>query len=113
LVLTIQPQTVGAFDNTATCSAGTDDPNPDDDSKTVSVNVASLTVTLAPTFNSTDKTFHISVPGPVGASVVIQANSNLVSTNWVDVYTGTAPVNFIDPVPSTSASRFYRAIVTP
>jgi hypothetical protein len=58
--------------------------------------------------------FHISIPTPTNTSmtVVIQASSNLISTNWVNVYTGTPPINFTDPT-TNSASRFYRALLFP
>ena len=45
--------------------------------------------------------------------MVIQANSNLVSTNWVNVYTGTPPINFTDPAANGAASRYYRAMLLP
>ena len=59
--------------------------------------------------------FTISIPGPtnLGLTVIIQANSNLVSTNWVNVFTGQPPINFVDPAPSGNVSRFYRAILLP
>ena len=43
---------------------------------------------------------------------MIQASSNLVSTNWVNVYTGHPPINFTEPE-TNSGSRFYRALLFP
>lgn len=113
MVLTIQPQTVGSLDNSAGCSAGTPDANPDDDFKTASVIVQPLSVTLQPTFVASNKTIQITVPGTAGSglTVIVQANSNLVSTNWVNVYTGTPPINFVDP--ATNGTHFYRALIIP
>jgi len=45
-------------------------------------------------------------------TVVIQASTNLVSSNWVNVFTGTPPFIFSDPAGS-SGNRFYRAQTFP
>ena len=113
LTVTVKPLSVGTLASTATVDAGTPDPNPDDDGATSSVSFVPLAATLTPLFSN--GAFHISVPGPTNPSltVVIQANSNLVSTNWVNVYTGSPPIDFVDPAPSGSTSRFYRALLLP
>jgi uncharacterized repeat protein (TIGR01451 family) len=114
LVITVQTHSVGAIVNSATASAGTPDPNSDDDSASASVNVGSAApTTLVPAFVSSNKTFQITVSNPPGVTVVIQANSNLISTNWVNVYTGTPPFTFTDPAASNYVSRFYRAQILP
>jgi hypothetical protein len=46
-------------------------------------------------------------------TVVIQANTNLSGTNWMNIYTGTPPINFSEPVSSTTVRRFYRALLLP
>jgi len=113
LVLTVQGHGTGALVSSATADAGTSDPNSDDDTAIATVNVAQLSTTL--TAYRTNGTFHISIPGPTNPSVtvIIQANSNLVNTNWVNIYTGTPPINFTDPAASNSVSRFYRALLLP
>jgi len=113
MTVTVKAQSAGTLVNTATVNTGTPDPNPDDDLATASVSVVPLTATLTPSF--TNGAFHISVPGPTNPSltVIIQMNTNLVSSNWVNVYTGAPPIDFVDPAPSGSASRFYRAILLP
>jgi len=111
LVVTVQPGGVGALISSATASAGTPDPNPDDDTATATINVAQLSTTLVP--YRSNGTFYISIPAPAGATVIVQANSNLVSTNWVNVYTGTPPINFSEPAASNAVSRFYRALLLP
>ncbi len=40
---------------------------------------------------------------------IIQASTNLVSTNWVNVFTGTPPFTFIDTAMTNYYNRFYRA----
>jgi hypothetical protein len=45
--------------------------------------------------------------------MVIQANTNLVSTNWVNIYTSTPPIDFTDPAASNYVNRFYRALLLP
>ena len=113
LVVTVQSHGAGALVSSATADAGTPDPNSDDDNAIATVNIAQLSTTLTPYV--TNGTFHISIPGPTNptVTVIVQANSNLVSTNWVNVYTGTPPINFTDPAASNSVSRFYRALLLP
>jgi len=113
MTVTVKAQSTGNIVNSATVSTGTPDPNPDDDSAFAGVNFVPLSATLTPVF--TNGGFHILIPGPTNPSltVVIQANSNLVSTNWVNVFTGAPPIDFIEPAQSSSVSRFYRAILLP
>jgi uncharacterized repeat protein (TIGR01451 family) len=114
LTIAVQPHTTGNLANTASVAAGTPDPNPDDDFASASVNFVPLAATLTPSF--TNGSFYISIPGPTNPSltVIIQSSSNLVGTNWVNVFTGQPPINFVDPAPSSgSPSRFYRAILLP
>jgi uncharacterized repeat protein (TIGR01451 family) len=115
LVLTVQPSGIGSLVNSANASAGTPDPNPDEDSAFSTVNVVPLSATLTPSYVSSNGTFNISIPGPTNPSltVVIQVNSNLISTNWVNIYTGTPPINFTDPGASNYVRRFYRALLLP
>ena len=115
LAVTVQPHGLGSFQNSANCSAGTPDPNPDDDFASATVGVVPLSATLTPSFVHSNGAFQITIPGLTNSSltVVLQANSNLVSTNWVNVYTGTPPINFIDPAGSNYVNRFYRALLLP
>jgi hypothetical protein len=113
LVVTVQPHGTGALVSSATADSSTPDPNPDEDTATATINIAQLSTTLTPFLSN--GTFHISIPGPTNPSVtvIVQANSNLVSTNWVNVYTGTPPIDFTDSTASNAVSRFYRALVLP
>ncbi|HWD90715.1 MAG TPA: protease pro-enzyme activation domain-containing protein [Verrucomicrobiae bacterium] len=115
LLLTVQPPSFGSFVNSANTSAGTPDPNPDDDFKIATVNVLPLSTTLAGSFASSNQLFSISIPGPTnsGLTVIIQATTNLANPNWVNIYTSTPPINFTDPVSSNYVRRFYRAQLVP
>lgn len=114
LVLTVQPIGLGSFVDTAQCQAGTPDPNPDDDLVSTNISVVTPFVTMTPSFVASTHTFQINVPGPTNPplTVVIQANSNLVNSNWVNVYTGAPPFIFTDPEGS-NVDRFYRALLLP
>jgi uncharacterized repeat protein (TIGR01451 family) len=113
MTVTVKSSTTGSVVNSASVNTGTPDPNPDDDTAFANVNFVPLSVSLTPAFSNGN--FRISIPGPTnaGLTVILQANSNLVSTNWVNVYTGAPPINFVDPAPNGAQSRFYRAILVP
>jgi uncharacterized repeat protein (TIGR01451 family) len=113
LALTIQPNSVGTLVDSATAQAGTPDPNPDDDSALATIHSTPVSFSLVPTATGGGHNLQIGVPGPIGpgVTVVIQANSNLISTNWVNIYTSTPPFNFVDPAASNYVQRFYRAVV--
>jgi len=113
LVLTVRPVGFGSFVNSANADTGTPDPNPDDDFATATVGVIPSSIPLTASFNKSSNTFQIGIAGPPGVSVIVQANSNLLGTNWVNIYTGTPPVIFNDPTTSNYMSRFYRAIPAP
>jgi hypothetical protein len=112
LVVTVQPHGTTPLVSSAIGDAGTPDPNPDENAATATVNIAQLSATL--TSSVSNGVFHISIPGPTNPplTVVIQANNNLVSTNWVNIYTGQPPINFTDPT-TNSARRFYRGLLFP
>jgi glucuronoarabinoxylan endo-1,4-beta-xylanase len=114
LSLIVQSTVGGSLVDSASVQAGTPDPNPDDDSAQATINAAVANVTLVPTLVG-GHSLQIGVPGPIGAgvTVIIQANSNLISTNWLNIYTGTPPFNFTDPDASNYVRRFYRAQILP
>lgn len=113
LVVTVEDNTVGSLVDSATVQTGTPDPNPDDDSAAAVITVVNPSIALSPKLVS--GSLQISVPslGIPGVSVVIQANTNLASTNWVNIYTGTPPFTFTDPAASGYVTRFYRAQIIP
>jgi uncharacterized delta-60 repeat protein len=57
--------------------------------------------------------FQFQLSGPLGVSYVIQANTNLTTTNWVPLFTNTSPFTFIDAGASNHVRRFYRAMSLP
>ena len=107
-MLTVQPHGLGAILTSATANAGTPDPNPDEDTASASVSIAQLSTSLTPYMSNRRVPHFDSGTGPTPSlTVVVQANSNLVSTNWVNVYTGTPPIN-----PSPTRRRTARRAAT-
>jgi len=104
----------GQFPNSAIVSATTPDPNPDDSSASVTITVGSGTVTqclLTNAMMNTNGTFQFAVTsGQSGQPAVIQTSTNLLSTNWVSIYTNTPPFIFTDLQNSPYPYRFYRAV---
>jgi CHRD domain-containing protein len=56
----------------------------------------------------TNNLFHLSVTQVGGLSYIIQANTNLASTNWVSLVTNTAPFIFSDTEFTNYPQRVYR-----
>lgn len=111
LTLTVLPNTTGLYTNSATVSAATTDPNPDDDSVNIIANVAVTTPpAIVPGFGlGAGGRFQLSVTNDIGASVVIQASTNLFS--WIPIYTNYAPFTFTNFDSTNYSQRFYRAVV--
>jgi len=57
--------------------------------------------------------FQFSVTGTVGSNYVIQVSTNLGASNWISIFTNTAPFTFIDSNANNFPQGFYRAIVAP
>jgi len=114
LNLQLLSTSAGTYTNTAVVSAGTDDPNSDDNA-TVSALVVSGSLTpptlTAATVNAGNGSFSMSVTGSSGVTTVIQASTNLVT--WVPVYTNMGSFTFTNTDTGTYPHRFYRAISTP
>ena len=62
-----------------------------------------LTTTILPSGQTC-----INISGAPGLTVIVQASTDLV--HWVNVYTNTAPAQFVDPDSGQSGMRFYRAV---
>jgi len=110
LTLTVRPASAGTIDNYAIASSTTPDPNTDDDFALVGVNV---TVGTPPQFGNvrvSNGQFILSITSP-SAPTVIQVSTNLIATNWVNVYTGTPPILFTNR--TTNPASFYRAFLQP
>ncbi|MDE3068461.1 MAG: immunoglobulin domain-containing protein [Verrucomicrobiota bacterium] len=79
---------------------------------------ANLTVypTVTPTLSLTaytNSTFQFSVAGVPNYYYVVQANTNLTTTNWISILTNASPFTFTDPSASNYPIRFYRAFYLP
>ena len=111
LTLNFLVNNTGLYTNAATVGSSSIDPNPDDDSVTV---IASVGVSTAPVLSpllAAGGGFRLSVVNDGGATITIQASTNLV--NWVPVYTNLAPFTFTNFDTTNYQKRFYRAVVGP
>jgi uncharacterized repeat protein (TIGR01451 family) len=109
LTLTLQPISTGTITNSAIAAAITSDPNPDDDSAFVVVNVEIPSPPeISGSFVSSNGTFRLSITGSA-TPTVIQASTNLF--DWLPIYTNTPPFVFTDPDAALYPYRFYRAVV--
>lgn len=113
LALTFQANSAGTYTNGATVSATTTDPNPDDDSVGVNIAVAvSTPPSIVPYFaHGGGGALQLSVTNDAGATIVIQASTNL--TTWLPVATNVAPFIFTNFDTTNFSQRFYRAVTTP
>lgn len=112
LTLTFRGNMAGVYTNGAIVTASTVDPNPDDDSVGTLITIGNAAApTLSPRFLGAagGHGFALSVTNSAGATVVIQASTNLV--NWVPVMTNVAPFAFTNFDNTNFPSRFYRALI--
>jgi hypothetical protein len=70
-----------------------------------------LTTLSAPTFPNNQ--FQITVSQVSNLTYVIQGNTDLSTTNWLDLATNVAPFTFTDSGASNYSVRFYRALYRP
>ncbi len=61
----------------------------------------------------TNNTFQFTVSQVSGLNYIIQANTNLSTTNWSSISTNTAPFTITDTAFTNNSQRFYRAIYKP
>jgi uncharacterized repeat protein (TIGR01451 family) len=117
LTLTMKADSLGAIPNTAIVSSDTADPDSDDSFATATINVVSPYLQLSGGFLTAKGGFALTVSNNTPTSVIIQASTNLLSTNWVNIYTSTPP--FTSPFTFTNLGstnfpmRFYRALIGP
>jgi len=113
LALNFLAISTGSYTNTATVLSDTDDSNSDDDVAVATLSVGSpQPVQLAPVNASgSGAGFQLTVAGNAGASVIIQASTNLF--NWVNLFTNISPFTFTNLDSTNYPSRFYRAVVGP
>lgn len=109
LALTLSFSANGSYPNYAQLTSDTPDPNPADATPNLTFVVGNPTPpTIANVSVGTGGAFQFNISGPSGATVVIQASTNLV--NWVNVYTNTAPFVFGNFDAANYPMRFYRAV---
>jgi len=100
------------FTNSATVSAVTSDPNPDDDSVMVIATVSEPPVISPPLVHGGGGgELHFAVTNNPGATVAIQASTNLLSGSWVQIATGISPFVFTNFDTTNFQRRFYRAYI--
>lgn len=61
----------------------------------------------------TNNQFGLTVSQVTNLTYIIQANTNLSTTNWIALATNVAPFTFTDAAASNYPSRFYRALYKP
>lgn len=61
----------------------------------------------------TNNTFQMTVSQVSGLNYIVQANTNLSTTNWIAIATNTAPFTITDTTFTNNAQRFYRAVYKP
>jgi hypothetical protein len=102
----VQTNATGNYDAVASNSSGS-----------VTSLVAQLTVLVSQaTLSSpivTNNTFKMTISQVNGLSYIVQANTNLASTNWVVLTTNTAPFTITDTAFTNNSQRFYRALYKP
>jgi hypothetical protein len=75
---------------------------------TVAVDQATLSGFLV-----TNSTFQFTVSEVSGLNYIVEANTNLTTTNWVAIVTNTAPFTISDTAFTNNQQRFYRALYKP
>jgi uncharacterized repeat protein (TIGR01451 family) len=110
LSMTVQPTAIGILDNFAVASTTSSDPNPDDDYAIVSANVAAGTPPQFGNAGVANGQFVLSLTSPA-VPTIVQLATNLISPNWVNVYTGTPPLLYTNQ--ATNPAIFYRAVLAP
>jgi subtilase family serine protease len=111
LSLNMQINNNGVYTNSATVSALTTDPNPDDDSVLVIATVAPTAppILLPLLSTSGDHALSLSITNDSGSKIIIQASTNL--TSWLPITTNISPFTFTTYDVTNYQQRFYRAVI--
>jgi uncharacterized repeat protein (TIGR01451 family) len=117
LALTVKtPAAGGVIQTYAIVQADTPDPNPDDDSALVSVNVSLPPAPqLAASFSGTGGHFLLTVTNSPGQVIIILTSTNILAamSSWTPIYTNVEPFIFTNLDTTIYSRRFYRAITSP
>ena len=114
MTITVRADSAIALVNNALVDTSTDDPNPDDNLASVSVNafvVVTEPVQLLGAYLGGGTGFQISGSNTTSSPLIIQASTNLIS--WVPVFTSTPPpniFNYIDHDATNYPIRYYRSV---
>jgi uncharacterized repeat protein (TIGR01451 family) len=113
LVLVVRPAAAGSLVDFATVSSATPDPNPDDNSASYIVTVGTTQPPqISRGFLTGNGIFALTISNPTNppAPVIIQASTNLVTGQWMNIYTSTPPFTFTNLDSTNFPMRFYRAV---
>jgi uncharacterized delta-60 repeat protein len=121
LNIVVKSLAAGPITNSATVTTTTADPNPDDNNAAVIVNVttAQPAVLSGASVIANNGGFQLTVTGTPGFNYIVQATTNLATTNWINIYTGAPPLMppyafiYTNLDSSNFPARFYRAITGP
>ncbi len=72
-----------------------------------------IPATLGSPSYATNNQFQFTVTGTAGTNYIVQGATNLATTNWLALFTNTAPFNFVETNASVFPQRFYRAVFLP
>jgi hypothetical protein len=115
LTLTVQGTAPGVMLNSATATSDTIDPNPYDDTASVSVTVGTvMSPMLSALAVNSGHTFQFAVSSTAGQTNVVQVSTNLANPyGWTPIYTNTGSFLFIDSQSTNYSMRFYRDVTLP
>jgi uncharacterized repeat protein (TIGR01451 family) len=112
LTIVVRPNSGGSVTNSAVVSSSTTDFNLGNNSASLVVTAWAVQPPRFGTSTISNGTFRLTITSPAN-STIIQTSTNLVSTNWVNIYTGTPPFTFTNKAATNDRSRFYRAVSGP
>ncbi len=79
----------------------------------ITLSLTNLETIVAPALTSpvmSNAQFHFTVTGATGHNYIVQACTNLTTTNWISLLTNAAPFTFTDTNVGINRQRFYRAV---
>jgi len=101
----------GNYTNSPALYSATSDPNPDDKFADTVFTVAQPLPPQLTAFTTAGGHFVLTITNDAAITTVIQATTNLLSPNWVNIFTGTPPFTTNIDVLTNYPSRFYRAVI--
>jgi endonuclease/exonuclease/phosphatase family metal-dependent hydrolase len=69
-------------------------------------------ILTSPSITSSNQ-FQFTVTGTAGSNYIVQVSTNLSETNWISLFTNTAPFTFTDSNATAFPQGFYRAVLSP